>query len=34
MEDLENLAMAEGNHVGAKKPIIMPDIYKGDIDEE
>ena len=34
MEDLQNLAMAEENHVGAKKPIIMPDIYKGDIDEE
>ena len=34
MENVENVAMAEENPVGAKQPIIMPDMYKGDIDEE
>lgn len=37
MQDLERLAMAENNPpevAGIKKPIVMPDIFKGDVDED
>ena len=36
MQDLERLkakAMAKGEH-GIKKPIVMPDVFKGDIEED
>lgn len=33
MQDLERLNMAEGEH-GIKKPIVMPDVFKGDIEED
>ena len=33
MQDLERLNMAEGEH-GIKKSTIMPDMFKGDIEED
>jgi hypothetical protein len=33
MQDLERLNLAEGEH-GIKKPIIMPDVFKGDIEKD
>ena len=33
MQDVERLSMAEREH-GIKKPIVMPDVFKGDIEED